>query len=61
MPGLVGLVTQAPRADAERELLRMLGTLCHENFYVKGTWVEESLGVYIGWVARKALSQIGCH
>ncbi|MGB8540687.1 MAG: hypothetical protein WCD49_03520 [Candidatus Acidiferrales bacterium] len=25
----------------------------HENFYVTGTWVDESLGVYVGWIARK--------
>jgi len=41
------------REDAEHELLLMLETLRHENFYVTGTWVDESLGVYVGWVARK--------
>lgn len=42
-----------PRKRAERELLQMLETLRHENFYVTGTCVEESLGVYVSWVARK--------
>jgi asparagine synthase (glutamine-hydrolysing) len=31
----------------------MLKTVQHESFYVKGTCVEESLGVYVGWVARQ--------
>jgi len=31
----------------------MMETLCHEHFYVTGTWTDESLGVYLGWVARK--------
>jgi asparagine synthase (glutamine-hydrolysing) len=31
----------------------MLDTLCHEPFYVMGTWIDESLGVYVGWAARK--------
>jgi asparagine synthase (glutamine-hydrolysing) len=31
----------------------MLGTLRHESFYVTGTWIDESLGVYVGWTARK--------
>jgi asparagine synthase (glutamine-hydrolysing) len=53
MPGIVGLITHMPREQAERELLRMVKTLCHENFYVTGTWVEESQGVYVGWIARK--------
>jgi asparagine synthase (glutamine-hydrolysing) len=31
----------------------MVEALRHEDFYVAGTWVEESLGVYVGWIARK--------
>ena len=31
----------------------MMAVLCHETFYVAGRWVDESLGVYLGWVARK--------
>jgi asparagine synthase (glutamine-hydrolysing) len=52
MPGIVGLITNLPRERAERELLTMVEALCHEPFYVTGTWVDESLGVYVGWVAR---------
>ena len=53
MPGIVGLITRKPREEAERELLRMVKALRHEEFYVTGTWVEESLGIYVGWIARK--------
>lgn len=53
MPGIVGLITRTPRARAEEELLRMVEALRHEDFYVAGTWADESLGVYVGWVARK--------
>lgn len=53
MPGIVGLITKLGRAEAERQLLVMLGTLRHEPFYVTGTWCDESMGVYVGWVARK--------
>lgn len=53
MPGIFGIVTKMPRQQAEAELLRMLSTLRHEPFYETGTWVDESIGVYIGWVARK--------
>ena len=35
------------------QLLWMVETLRHESFYTTGTWIEESLGVYVGWVARK--------
>jgi asparagine synthase (glutamine-hydrolysing) len=53
MPGLVGLITKLPRQHAEAQLHRMLATLRHESFYVSGTWIEESLGLYVGWVAKR--------
>jgi len=53
MPGIVGLVTRIPRAAAEQQLLRMLGTIRHGPSYATGTWMNESLGVYLGWTARK--------
>lgn len=31
----------------------MMATMHHEDFYVGGTWEDESLGVYVGWVARR--------
>jgi asparagine synthase (glutamine-hydrolysing) len=53
MPGIVGLVTEMPREWAEPQLLRMVAALRHESFYTSGTWLDESLGVYVGWAARK--------
>jgi asparagine synthase (glutamine-hydrolysing) len=53
MPGIVGLITKAPREQAEPRLLRMLATLRHESFYETGTWIDESLGVYVGWSVRQ--------
>src|SRR5215831_12233128 len=52
MPGIVGLITKKPGEWAEPQLLRMLKSLCHEPFYIKGTWIDESFGVYAGWVER---------
>jgi asparagine synthase (glutamine-hydrolysing) len=53
MPGILGLVTKRPRHEAEQELGRMVESLSHEPFYVSGTWADENLGVYVGWVARE--------
>ncbi len=53
MPGIVGLITKMLRERAEPQLLRMVEALRHEPFYTTGTWIDESLGVYIGWAARK--------
>ena len=53
MPGIVGLQTKMPRKWAEPQLLRMVEALQHESFYVAGTWIDASIGLYVGWVARK--------
>jgi asparagine synthase (glutamine-hydrolysing) len=54
MPGIVGLITKMPSQRAKQELCRMVKSLQHESFYVTGTWIDESLGVYVGWVARES-------
>jgi asparagine synthase (glutamine-hydrolysing) len=53
MPGIVGLLTKMPREWAEPQLLRMVEALRHESFYGTGTWIDESLGVYVGWAIPK--------
>lgn len=53
MPGIVGLITTMPSEWAGPELQRMLEALHREPFYVTATWIDESLGVYLGWSARK--------
>lgn len=53
MPGIVGLITRMPQGQAVSELVRMVDQLRHENFYVTGMWTNASLGIYVGWIARK--------
>jgi asparagine synthase (glutamine-hydrolysing) len=49
MPGIVGLITKKPRQWAEPQLLRMVAALQHELFHRTGIWIDESLGIYVGW------------
>lgn len=53
MPGIVGIITNRPKAVAESELNEMLESLLHESFYVAGTWSDPAQGIYVGWVARE--------
>lgn len=53
MPGIVGLVTKMPRERAEPQLVRMVATLRLEPEYRIGTWIDEALGVYVGWAIRR--------
>jgi len=52
MPGITGLITRLPRKEAEAQLAQMVGAMMHEPFYKSGTWIDERLGIYVGWVAR---------
>ncbi|HEY2856839.1 MAG TPA: asparagine synthase-related protein [Terracidiphilus sp.] len=52
MPGIVGIITKKPAAQAQKELARMVASMRHEPFYVTGTWTDEGLGVYVGWALR---------
>src|ERR1700728_3223880 len=53
MPGITGLITRMPRERAVALLSKMIAALGHESFYETGTWIDESLGVYVGWCVRK--------
>jgi asparagine synthase (glutamine-hydrolysing) len=53
LPGIIGIITNRPRASVESELHQMLESLRHESFYSTGTWSDPARGVYAGWVARE--------
>jgi asparagine synthase (glutamine-hydrolysing) len=53
MPGIAGFIRGARRTEVEPDLLRMVNAIRHERFYGSGTWIDESLGVYVGWTALK--------
>jgi asparagine synthase (glutamine-hydrolysing) len=53
MPGIVGLITKQSCFTAREQLVGMLRSIQHESFYGSGTWVDESLGVYVGWTVLK--------
>jgi asparagine synthase (glutamine-hydrolysing) len=46
-------MTRRPRQEAAQELARMVARMRHEPFYSTGTWMDEGLGVYVGWVQRE--------
>lgn len=47
------MITKIPPEEAVPRFARMVRSLRHESFYAVGTWVEESLGVYVACVAHK--------
>lgn len=53
MPGILGLITKMPHAQAVRQLARMSRTLQHEPFYTEGSVADHSLGIYVAWTAHR--------
>lgn len=53
MPGIFGLITRKPANAAQAELEGMMAAARHAPNHMAGTHVEESLGLYVGWTARR--------
>lgn len=58
MPGIVGIISRMPRERAADQVQRMVASMLHEPFYVSGSWCDEELGLYLGWVLRDGDSQM---
>ncbi len=53
MPGIVGIITPKRKDRSESELHRMVTSMMHESFYVSGTYSNEEMGFYGGWISQK--------
>src|SRR5215471_2725433 len=53
MPGIVGVIGQDFRGKHENDLKLMIDCMMHEPFYKRGSYVNEELGVYVGWTCHK--------
>ena len=54
MPGIVGKISKNLKSsDNERDLHQMINCMMHESFYNSGTYLNQELGAYIGWVSHK--------
>jgi len=51
MPGIVGYIGKRGRQFAESTLQKMQSAVHRESFYSSGSWIDETLGVYVGWTA----------
>ena len=50
MPGIVGIISQRPSKQNHALVKSMAKCLMHESFYTEGTYVNEELGLWLGWV-----------
>jgi asparagine synthase (glutamine-hydrolysing) len=50
MPGLAIILSGCSKHQCASDLNRMIGAMCHEPTYTVGTYIDESLGLYVAWV-----------
>ena len=50
MPGIVGIIGTASPEENSVALRHMVESMVHESFYIHGAYVNQSEGLWIGWV-----------
>jgi asparagine synthase (glutamine-hydrolysing) len=50
MPGIVGIISKRPSEQNHAVVKSMVQCLMHEPFYTDGTYINEELGLWLGWV-----------
>src|SRR5438552_1066951 len=53
MPGIVAIISKRPSNEYASLVNSMVKCLKHEPFYVDGTYVNEELGLWSGWVCHE--------
>lgn len=53
MPGIAGIISKTFKKSYEQDLNLMINCMLHEPFYTFGTYINDQLGFYIGWVCLK--------
>ena len=53
MPGIAGIISKKHPENNQIDIQAMISSMSHELFYNTGTWVNDNLGVYAGWVCHQ--------
>ena len=52
MPGITGIISTGTPGTHEGDLKLMTDCMMHESFYRQGSYINEELGVYVGWTCH---------
>lgn len=53
MPGITGIISKTPKEKNEKDLQLMVASMLHESFYTSGTYTNDKIGIYTGWVCHE--------
>lgn len=52
MPGIAGIIRKEPSVAMREDLNLMVDSMRHESYYTTNKYVDEDLGLYVGWTAH---------
>jgi asparagine synthase (glutamine-hydrolysing) len=52
MPGIVGIISGSKRLTDRADIDAMVQCMLHEKFYLSGTFINEQLGLSVGWISQ---------
>lgn len=53
MPGIIGIISKTSIDKNKQDMSEMVNCMRHESFYSTGTYCNEQMGIYTGWVCHK--------
>jgi len=53
MPGITGIIGNTPKEKNEKDLQGMVDSMLYESFYNSGTYTNDKLCVFAGWVCHQ--------
>lgn len=53
MPGIFGIISKTSIDKNKQDIQNMLNCMLHETFYSSGTYCNEKMGIYAGWISHK--------
>ncbi len=53
MPGIAGIISKIQPKKNKEDLHHMIECMMHEPFYNSGVYVNDQIGLYVGWVCHK--------
>lgn len=53
MPGIFGIISQKNKEKNTNDLNLMQQSMMHESFYTWSSYINDELGIYLGWIGHK--------
>jgi asparagine synthase (glutamine-hydrolysing) len=53
MPGITGIIGKTSPEKHKQDIGHMVNCMLHESFYESGTFNDDQMGVFVGWICHK--------